>query len=219
MKRILVYVEGPTEETFIKNILYPHLYRFNLHIIPTIATTKYVLGGPNHKGGFVPYAKAKREILRLLGDTDAVTVTTMLDFYGLPTDYPGKDDIPQVNCYERVKHLEIKLGEDISRRKFIPYFSLHEFEALLFSSPDQIAKAFPDRDVRSQIYSITSSLQSPEEINEGPSTHPSMRLETAIPAYRKLAHGPLIVQRIGLETLRNRCPHFKDWLCKLENLA
>lgn len=219
MKRILIYVEGQTEETFIKTILHPFLNRLNLNLIPTIATTKYILGGPDHKGGYIPYAKAKREILRLLGDTDAVAVTTMLDFYGIPGDFPGKDDIPNTNCYERVQHLEVKLGEDISRRKFIPYFSLHEFEALLFSSPDQIAKAFPDRDVRSQIHSITSSVQSPEEINEGPSTHPSTRLESVIPAYRKLAHGPLIVQRIGLETLRNKCPHFAGWLSKLENLA
>jgi hypothetical protein len=44
--------------------------------------------------------------MRLLNDTGAVAVTTMLDYYGLPRDFPGRSAIPAGDCYARVAHLE-----------------------------------------------------------------------------------------------------------------
>lgn len=42
-----------------------------------------------------------------------------------------------------------------------------------------------------------------------------------MPAYEddKAHAGPLIAQSIGLPLLRRRCPHFDEWLAKLESLG
>ena len=34
-----------------------------------------------------------------------------------------------------------------------------------------------------------------------------------------LLHGPLIAVEIGLDSLRQACPHFNSWLLRLEQLA
>jgi len=219
MRRILAYVEGPTEEAFINRIVAPHLYGYDLVIIPTIATTKRVIGGPDFKGGFVPYTKAKKEIKRLLGDSDVVAVTSMLDYYALPKGFPGKEDMPAGDCFRKVEHLEDRLHEDISDGRFIPYFSLHEFEALVFTSPDEVGAAFPDEAIKGQIEDINSRVNSPEEIDDGKTTHPSARLMSLIPSYRKALHGPVITERIGLAAVRENCPHFAAWVTKLEQLS
>jgi hypothetical protein len=36
--------------------------------------------------------------------------------------------------------------------------------------------------------------------------------------YSKVDDGILLLKEIGLDTLRNECPHFNEWLNKLENL-
>lgn len=219
MRRILAYVEGPTEEAFINRIVAPHLYGLDLVIIPKIATTKRVIGGPDFKGGFVPYTKAKKEIKGLLGDSDVVAVTSMLDYYALPRDFPGKDDLPAGDCFRKVEHLEDRLYNEISDRRFIPYFSLHEFEALVFTSPDEIGAAFPDEVIKDKIEDINSRVNSPEEIDDGKKTHPSARLINLIPSYRKALHGPVITERIGLTAMRANCLHFTGWITKLEQLS
>ncbi|MCP4022163.1 MAG: DUF4276 family protein [Desulfobacteraceae bacterium] len=55
MKKVLVLVEGPTEEAFVRHILQNHLMDYKVMIIPTIVTTKRVKSGPNFKGGIVSY--------------------------------------------------------------------------------------------------------------------------------------------------------------------
>jgi hypothetical protein len=61
-------------------------------------------------------------------------------------------------------------------------------------------------------------FSSPEEINDGKDTHPSARLEKAYRGYRKVLHGSQAVMRIGLERIREKCPHLDYWIRKLEEL-
>ena len=37
-------------------------------------------------------------------------------------------------------------------------------------------------------------------------------------AVMKVSAGPIIAERIGLQTLRTKCEHFDKWLDKLESL-
>jgi hypothetical protein len=60
------------------------------------------------------------------------------------------------------------------------------------------------------------SAGSPEEINDGPETHPAARLQKLLPTYQKTLHGPMIAGRIGLEALCASCPHFAGWVRRLE---
>ena len=215
--KILILVEGLTEEKFVKDIVYPYFQSKGLYCIPKIATTKMVKNGPNFKGGIVSYEKTKKDIMFLLEDTNAI-VTTMIDYYGFSNLVPFRDSIKGNNCFERVKFTEVLFKKDINSDRFIPYLQLHEFEAMTFVSPKEIANTMVEISKEKQVFEIKSHFNSPEEINDNPETIPSRRLKNIFKSYQKTLHGPLITKRIGIEAIRKECKHFNDWLEKLEIL-
>ncbi len=220
MKKVLILAEGQTEETFIREALTAYLARKEIYPTPTLITTKRVTeSGSVFKGGIVPYERLKRDLNRLLNDSSAAIVTTMIDFYGLPGSFPGRKTMPPGSCYERVAYLEEKLRKDVNHHRFLPYLALHEFEAMLFVKPEQINQAFPDIDRSKELSAIRAQFGSPEEIDDNPLTAPSKRLAALFPEYRKALHGPLAILEIGIDQIRNECAHFNDWIKKLESLA
>ncbi|HSY47889.1 MAG TPA: DUF4276 family protein [Thermoanaerobaculia bacterium] len=92
-KRALVLVEGQTEERFVKDVLAPAFWPRSLYLSPTILVTKRVKDGPNFKGGVTRFAQFENDLRRLMNAGGAV-VTTMLDYYGLPDDFPGMNTRP-----------------------------------------------------------------------------------------------------------------------------
>ena len=75
-----------------------------------------------------------------------------------------------------------------------------------------------------ELANIVASAGGPERVNDGPETHPSLRLATIVKRlgsrlYGKVTDGPDILTKAGIETVRATCPHFADWLHWLENLA
>jgi len=125
--RILILVEGQTEERFVKDVLEPHLLPLDICPIPKIVTTKRVKIGPDFKGGIYEYQKVENDLLRLLGDSDVLAVTTLIDYYALPDDFPGKTTLPNRHAVEKVKHLETEWERKIGNRKFHAFFMTHEF--------------------------------------------------------------------------------------------
>lgn len=212
MKKILILVEGQTEEQFVKNILNSTFDSKGVFLTPIIVTTKTVKNGPNFKGGVNSYIVIKKDTKRLLRDSSAVAVTTMFDFYGLPGDFPHWNC--NGSCYDKVSAAEQAFFKDINDRKFIPYLQLHEFEGLLFSSPKIISDTF-DRAKKSVLESIRNGVSSPEEINHGLETHPSKRLLKLFPNYKKPLHGSIIAKRTGLNLIQQSCPHFNSWISSL----
>ncbi len=220
MRKVFIYVEGQTEERFVKTLLVPYLEIRNLYCHPIVATTKFVFSQPVFKGGVPKYHKAKKEIWNLLQDTSAVAVTTMLDYYGLPSTFPGRSAPQGSNCYDHVCYVEEAIKQDINDSKFIPFLTLHEFEGLLFSSPQAMEDALPGGSrLRHTFENIREQFQSPEEINDHKSTAPHQRIINAYPNYQKPLHGSLIAGRIGVERIREECDHFSNWLTKLEQLS
>ncbi len=220
MKRVLVYVEGQTEETFVRNVLAPYLTgKCQVFLIPTLARTKRTKSGQTFKGGIVSYRRVRRDILNLLGDSSAALVTTMMDYYGLPDDFPGKDVLPVGTPYDRVRYLEEAFKNDIGDRCFLPFLVLHEFEALVLVEPGQLGMVLPQYTDKVAVLKGDIGSLPPEEINEGSETHPAARILHYFPAYQKRLHGPRIVQGIGLEKIRRQCPHFNEWLGQLESLC
>lgn len=51
MKRIYVLAEGQTEETFLRDVLGPHLLPFEISLNPVIVSTKRMKSGLKFKGG------------------------------------------------------------------------------------------------------------------------------------------------------------------------
>lgn len=94
---------------------------------------------------------------------------------------------------------------------------LHEFEALLFSAPDILKEHLRLADLQRSFGSI-AQYATPEEINDGPDTHPAARITRSKPDYRKPIDGILIAKDICLTTMRERCPHFDQWVGYLESV-
>lgn len=212
MKRVKLLVEGQTEEAFVNELLVSHYARQKLFITPIIVST-----GPGHKGGVSSYAKIKPQIKRLCNDSEAI-VSTMFDLYALPDDFPGKTDSGCPNRaggHEKALFLEQKWLQDIPLQNFIPNLLVHEFEALLFTDIQVFEQWTDDDSLLNPLYSARQTLM-PEEINEHPDTAPSKRILSAWQGYQKTFHGPLIACDIGLDKIRAACPHFHQWLLKLE---
>ena len=222
--RLNFVVEGQTEETFVNRLLGEHLAQRSIWVFARRVTTSRK-EGKKHRGGLVTYDHARRDISRWLKQEqeDNVRVTTLFDLYGLPNDFPGYAEAQQTqDPYKKVDILERALGNDISDWRFIPYFQLHEFEALLFCDPLQLGRQFDQRDADFQkLVHVATDFGNPELINDHPNTAPSKRIISAIPAYvsRKAAAGPIVAQYIGLHKLRNDCWHFGRWVDQLEALA
>lgn len=219
-KRVLILVEGQTEERFVKDVLAPHFYNRQLFFFPTILVTKRVKDGPNFKGGVTNFSKFQNDVQRLLNSANALVITTLLDYYRLPGDFPGMKSRPLHGTpLQRVTHVEAAIWQHFgSLSNFMPFLALHEFEAWLFSSPTELPRVMTENRKQPQFAAIREGVATPEEINERPQYAPSKQIESLFPAYKKTLHGPTTAARIGLEQIRSECPHFNDWMTKLENL-
>lgn len=216
MARVLILVEGYTEELFVKRIVAPHLLPHNVFPQVTIIHTRKIQDAADFKGGRVTWGKVKPLLKRLLNDRDAALVTTFFDFYGLHKDFPKSK---ARDCYKKVLELEAWVTQQFNDLRLHPYFFLHEFEAMMFVSPEELASQTDRQDVLSKLQEIKSECSSPEEINDHPDTAPSRRIIKLIPTYKKTGHGISVIQSIGLDIIRQECPHFNEWLTKLESLG
>jgi len=211
MRKILISVEGQTEEEFVKSILGKYLrQKHTIYVEPVILKTKRV-GNQTHRGGLSKYSKVKKDIQNLLKDSNATLITTMYDVYQLPSDFPEYNTMPQGTPQQQVVHLTEAFEADINNPRFKAYFSLHEFEALLFSDPEKIVEAFPDQQNKlSGLQKIIRNFETPEDINHD--QPPAKRLEGLFTEYKKTIHGYYISDEIGIKTMLQHCPHFAAWV-------
>ena len=107
-------------------------------------------------------------------------------------------------------------------RRLIPYIQLHEFEALLFADPQKLDTQFLDHpSAIQQLVDTAREFDSPELVDDGPTTSPSKRITAAIPEYgsRKASAGPIVAAKIGLPMLQSQCRHFREWIERLTAVA
>ncbi|MDO4681404.1 MAG: DUF4276 family protein [Lautropia sp.] len=215
MIRIHLLVEGQTEEAFVKELLVPHYASQNIFLEAIIVRTSQ-----GHKGGVVRYAKIRPQILRLCKQDRHAYVSTLFDLYALPPDFPGKSDDAykqQKSGAQKARFLEQALAEDIDQPRFLPNLLVHEFEALLFTDLNAF-KLWTNDDTQIDSLIQNTGGQAPEDINDGPDTAPSKRILHVMPAYQKALHGPLVAIDIGLDRIRQACPHFDAWLKRIEQI-
>ena len=217
-------LEGQTEEAFVKATLAPHLEKHGVYAIPTVVWTNRWPSGGGQRGGVANWSQIHRDLRELTKDGNA-WVTSMLDFYGLPKDFPGQNEIRDTNdAYKNVELLETRFAEALGneRERFIPFITLFEFEALVFSSPVAVASHFGSNKLEGALRSIVEEAKSPELINSGENTHPKMRLMRLLKehndAYDWAIDGPTILHKTGIQAIRNACPHFNAWITRLESL-
>jgi len=215
MKRVYLMTEGQTEETFARDLLYHHLLDRGIYWVPILFRTSR-----ETKGGIVSYSKVRDQILRKCWENRAATVTTFIDLYALPRDFPRCVPPGRGTLYDRVQQQEDAFGAGIGENNFLPHLTMYEFEALHFSRVEAFATWFDNSDLVDTLTEIDRVFESPEHINDGPETAPK-RIMCAVgdEKYRKLLHGPLIAMDIGLDRIKERCPHFAEWLIRIETLA
>ena len=216
MKNILVLVEGQTEERFVKEVLQQHLLDLDLWITPIVLRNSGD-GLPVRKGGVSSWSRMHRDLRHLSQDTSIIAITTLLDYYALPADVPGMSTRPgHLKRRAQVAHVEAAMDSAVDDHSFRAYLSLHELEALLFADIDRWAGRFEEQEIAALKAEIGD--QEPEDINDGPATAPSKRLERHLSRYRKTQHGPACANDLGLPLIRSRCPHFDEWITWLEAL-
>jgi len=219
--RVNLVVEGPTEESFVKDVLAQVLWPRQIYLAPII------LGVPGHQGGRTNYARVRKDILLHLKQDRAAYCSTMLDVYGLGRGFPGTPFPPDLSNIAKVMHLEQAIKAEICAvvpelrpdLRFLPYLQLHEYEGLLFSDPSAFAAAINQPHLAQRFHALRDAFPTPEDINDGPGTAPSKRIIQAYHSYRKVLHGTIAARAIGIEAMRRECTHFRDWLERLEALA
>ncbi|KYC43765.1 hypothetical protein WA1_00955 [Scytonema hofmannii PCC 7110] len=213
MIRVNIFVEGQTEETFVREVLYEYFQEKNIYLNPILVKTSSI-----GKGGVVSYAKIKPQLNRKCLEDSKAFVTTMFDMYGLPNDFPGSNSLPKTSDpFQKAEYLEQEMGKDIGHKNFIPNLLVHEFEGLLYSSP-QVFSAWFDEGVVSILQAERDAFPSPEHINDNPITAPSKRILNCCHGYDKPLHGSLLAIDIGLDSIRQQCQHFNQWLLRLESI-
>jgi uncharacterized protein DUF4276 len=217
--KVLILVEGISEEIFVKKTIAPHLFGHNIYVIPSILWTKREQKGGGFRGGVSSYDQIRRDLINLLRDESAARVTTLLDFYGLPEDFPGKSTLAAVGARSRVAELEQAFANNINHQRFLPFLTLHEFEAWLFSEPGTVASHFGRPALEPHLQKISDTAGGPELINERPQSHPKDRILQIVSSYKETSDGAVICSKIGLAKIRQHCPHFHDWLSVLEATA
>ncbi len=223
MTRLLVLVEGETEETFVNEVLAPHLRNFGYTNIGA-----RLLGNArqrSRRGGIRGWSSARRDLERHLWQDRTATVALMVDYYALPQSgpraWPGRAASAGAAPVEAALRncIAERMGSSFDRGRFLPLVMMHEFEAMLFSDCGAFGTAIGRPDLISRLQAIRDSFPNPEAIDDSPKTAPSKRIETLFPAYQKPLMGSLAALEIGLDRIRAECPHFRDWLERLEARA
>ena len=217
-RRVYVTVEGYTELEFVKALLVPHLAQRSLEVRPRVVSTNRRLGA---RGGVLSFGQVQSDISRLMREDHAAEsrFTTMVDLYARPDTFPG----PRVGgtALDRVRALEAAWAGEMADHRFLPYLQLHEFEALLFCDLDLLEKRIEGSEAGLRALKRQVTGLAPEDIDEGPTTAPSKRIIHHVPSYERAKRrvGAATAAEIGLQKLRAGCPHFHEWVTKLEALG
>ena len=223
MARLYVFAEGQTEQTFADTVLKPHLARFGVYMNKPVLIAHARRKGIVHRGGGRKYLAMKNDIERFLKQDQAADAffTTMIDLYALHEGFPGRDEADKLrnDPQKRVLALESAWAADIADRRFIPFLQLHEYEAYLFTDITQLQLFYPNEGARiGNLQLIADNFATPELIDDGQHTAPSKRIIAEFPDYEgaKATIGPQVGELIGLAAIRAKCPHFDQWLTRLE---
>ncbi|MEZ5386268.1 MAG: DUF4276 family protein [Prosthecobacter sp.] len=225
MNRLLIHVEGQTEETFVNEVLAPHLYSFGFRSIGA-----RLMGNSRIRGGVPSWGSAKTDFVRHLKEDPRCCHTTMVDYYGMPRGegraWPGRIAAVSRPYAEKAATVEQAIFEDLRLEledilypdQFLPFVLMHEFEGLLFSDCDRFGEGIGRLDLISSFQAIRDQFDTPEEINDSPVTAPSKRIISLLPGYEKPLFGSLASLEIGLDAMKAECPNFRMWLSRLEQL-
>lgn len=217
---VVIICEGQTEAAFMAKVVQPALIPYRVYL-----TSRLIPTSRKGRGGSLTFDRVRVYVRNTLRERLDTYITTFFDLYGLKKGFPGfargghlTDPIRRAELIEEEFRNISTIDSGVRPDRFFPHIQPFEFEALLFSNVERLgdidsrweAHLKPLKDVR-------NSVRGPEYIDDGPSTHPSARLQ-ALPGYRKVRHGTEAAKHLGLDVIRSECRHFGRWLTHLEGL-
>ncbi len=220
MRRVHVICEGPTEATFVKELLQQSFMGRGIVLLPSL------IGKPGHKGGYVSFSRVLSDVRSRLRQERQSYCTTFIDYYGIDSKFPGRSQASSAATAEQrciimntalADAIEQELPDDALR--FIPHVQVHEFEGLLFSEPDTFAREICCPQLATGFEKIADSFPTPEDIDDTRETSPSHRIIDLYPNYEKVLDGSIVALGIGLQRIVEACPCFADWIERLEQLS
>lgn len=206
MIRLAISVEGETELDFVKTVVANHLRRKGVEARPIL---------PDGKGGNISIDRLAPEMAKLVWGFDYVT--SLVDFYGFRDK--GNASVGDLECsINRAVGKRIQRPWDESR--VFAYVQQYEFETLLFSDVTafELLENVAD-DPIAELSRVRAMFDTPERINDGPTTAPSKRILAIMPNYNKRRDGPDLAATIGLNAIRSECHRFDAWVSRMESLG
>jgi hypothetical protein len=94
------------------------------------------------RGGIRPWRSVKKDIVNHLREDRECIATTMVDYYGMPQTWPGRERASTLRTAEEraecVQHairddVVAEMGGSFNYERLVPFVVMHEFEGLLFS--------------------------------------------------------------------------------------
>jgi hypothetical protein len=227
MTRLIVHVEGQTEELFVNEILAPHLYHHGYSNV-----SARLLGNARlkqNRGGIKSWLTVKTDISRHLRGDQGCIATLMVDYYALPQSgdgaWPGRECDPARNAQQKSRELHSALKQDMEKdfgvlaHRFIPFVLMYEFEGLLFSDCNKFAEAIGRSSKAERFQAIRNQFATPEDINDSSITAPSKRILSIVPGYEKPLYGNIAASTIGLPMIRQECVILDQWIKQLETVV
>jgi hypothetical protein len=227
MARLLVHLEGQTEEDFVNEVLRDYLLARGYDVVSARIVGNARLR--HRRGGIRPWPSVRKDIVNHLKEDSACIATTMVDYYGLPQEgegaWPGRKKAAGLKSGEKAPCIEhalladviAQMGKSFNPRRFVPFVVMHEFEGLLFSDCAGFSRGIGRSGLEAAFKAIRDQFPTPEDINDSPVTAPSKRVKDLVPGYEKPLLGSLAALEIGLNSIRHECPHFNGWLVQLES--
>ncbi len=143
MARLLIHLEGQTEEDFVNEILGDYLLarRYDSVSARLVGNARQ----RQRRGGIRPWPSVRKDIIHHLKEDPTCIATTMVDYYGLPYKgegaWPGRQRSVGLRSGEKALSVENALLDDVIAEmgkgfnpwRFVPFVVMHEFEGLLFS--------------------------------------------------------------------------------------
>ena len=212
---VALVVEGQTEEAFVTRVLQPHIGFDAATLMPIVVHTSRAANGTAFRGGG-SWKHYERQIRGLLAQPHWSCVTTLIDFYGYPSDAPAcscTGSHTQPDCVAgRERGIRQSLPYDA---RFEPFVALHEFETLVIAAAAQSAEVLCEATLPARFQQLINSFDGNAElINDGPLTAPSKRVLTMIPDYRKVRDGVSILEG-ELAGALLLTPRFASWVDRI----
>lgn len=208
MARLLIHVEGQTEEDFVNEVLRSHLVSEGYHSVGARIVGNARLR--QRRGGIRPWPSVRRDIINHLREDQDCVATTMVDYYGLPQtapgEWPGRVRAKSLRGIEEkalcvqdavLADLVTEMGNRLDSDRFVPFVVMHEFEGLLFSDCAAFSRSIGRGDLEVSLRAIRNDFTTPEEINDSPVTAPSKRVVALVPGYEKPLLGILLCWRLA----------------------